>query len=134
MATVAVIGVATAAVVLTAAPATPQVTGTAERLAARLSEARTEAILSNRTVSATLDARGYRFSVLDGREWAPAQRPLGPVVWEAGVTSPGVGQTWTFDPTGAVEPAERVLSAGGRSVVVRIDDAGRIVVVSAGGG
>jgi general secretion pathway protein H len=126
MVTVAVIGVAATAVVLTAAPPTPRVQDTAERFAARLTEARSEAILGNRSVSVRIDETGYRFEVLDGREWLEARRPLEAAVWGEGVGSLGAAETWTFDATGAAVPAGRVLQGHGRSVRVAIEPGGEI--------
>ncbi|MGA0545624.1 GspH/FimT family pseudopilin [Brevundimonas sp. VNH65] len=134
MVTVAVIGLAAGAVVMTAMPSQPSAVRTAERFAARLAEARSEAILSNRPVSATVDQAGYRFSILQGRDWVAAGRPLTGQAWEEGVTSSGPAERWTFDPTGAVEPASRSISREGVTAVVRIDEAGQVRVEGATAG
>ena len=134
MVTVAVVGLAAGAVVLSAQPTQPSAVRTAERFAARLAEARSEAILSNRPVAVTVGEDGYRFSVMQGRAWIAAPRPLNDQVWDEGVMSPGAAERWTFDPTGAVEPASRGLSRDGRTAVVLIDEAGQVRVEGATAG
>ena len=131
MVTVAVIGLAAGAVVMTAMPSQPSAVRTAERFAARLAEARSEAILSNRPVAVTVDQAGYRFSVMQGRDWIAAPRPLNDQAWDEGVISPGAEMRWTFDPTGTVEPAARSLSRDGRTAIVRIDETGQVRVEGA---
>lgn len=134
MATVAVIGLAAGAVLVTAAPPQPPVTATAERLAMRLAEARAEAVLSGRAVAVTIDEDGYRFAVRQGREWTPAPRPFAPVTWEEGVISPGAPQRWTFDATGSVEPGRRALYREGRALSVGVDETGQVRVEGTGRG
>lgn len=134
MVTVAVIGLAAGAVVMTAMPSQPSAVRTAERFAVRLAEARSEAILSNRPVAATVDEAGYRFSILQGRDWVAAGRPLPGQDWEEGVSSPGAAERWTFDPTGAVEPASRGIRRDGRTAVVRIDETGQVRIDGATAG
>src|SRR5690606_10444240 len=69
--TVAIIGVAAGAVVLSMPDPRPSVGEDAERFAARLQRAREEAILSNRTMAVEATPGGYAFSAFDGARWSP---------------------------------------------------------------
>ena len=127
--TIAVMGLACGVVVIAASQQRPSIAPEAERLAARLSEARDEAILANRPVAVIIDARGYRFqsfahgrwtSLSDGafqpREWAP-ETELEPFREEIRAT---------FDPTGAADPIALVLRRRETMRTVSVDGAGQV--------
>ena len=71
MVTIAVIGLAAGAVVLSMPDPRPAVGVEAEQFAARLARAREEAIMTNRPVAVEADASGYRFAQFDGTAWTP---------------------------------------------------------------
>ena len=85
MVTIAVIGLAAGAVVLSMPDPRPAVGLEAEQFAARLSRAREEAILTNRSVAADVDASGYGFSSVDGVEWTPLNGVFVARTWGGGV-------------------------------------------------
>ncbi|MDI6625050.1 MAG: GspH/FimT family pseudopilin [Brevundimonas sp.] len=128
--TVAIIGLAAGAVVLSVPDPRPSVAEDAERFAARLSRAREEAVLTNRPVAVETTAAGYGFSVFDGAEWAPLpDGPFGPETWSDGLTvSPAEPVRVVFDPTGVAEPATLTLSRDGRTARVEIDGAGEVTL------
>lgn len=126
--TVAIIGLAAGAVVLSVPDARPSVAEDAERFAARLSRAREEAVLSNRPVAVEATAAGYRFSVFDGADWRPlTEGPFGPEPWSEDLSvSPTGAVRVVFDPTGVAEPTALTLSRYGKSARVEIDGAGEV--------
>lgn len=126
--TVAIIGLAAGAVVLSVPDPRPSVAEDAERLAARLSRAREEAVLTNRPVAVEAAAAGYGFSTFDGVEWSPlTEGPFGRETWSDGLTvSPAEPVRVVFDPTGVAEPAALTLARDGRTVRVEIDGAGEV--------
>ena len=128
--TVAIIGLAAGAVVLSVPDPRPSVAEDAERFAARLSRAREEAVLTNRPVAVETTAAGYGFSAFDGSEWAPlTDGPFGREAWSDGLTvSPADPIRVVFDPTGVAEPARLTLSRDGRAARVGIDGAGEVTI------
>lgn len=128
--TVAIIGLAAGAVVLSVPDPRPSVADDAERFAARLSRARDEAVLSNRPVAVDATTEGYRFSAFEGAEWTPLDEgPFGPEPWSAGVSvTPADPVRVVFDPTGVAEPAALALSREGRTMRVEIDGAGEVTI------
>lgn len=129
--TVAIMGVAAGAVVLSAPDPRPSVGEDAERFAARLQRAREEAILSNRAVAVEASAGGYAFAAFDGERWSPLQEgPFWREPWSEGVVAGPVEPPLrvTFDPTGAAEPARLVLSRDSRSIAVAVDGAGEVSI------
>lgn len=129
--TVAIIGVAAGAVVLSMPDPRPSVGEDAERFAARLQRAREEAILSNRAVAVEASAGGYAFAAFDGERWSPLQEgPFGRETWSDGVVAAPAEPPLrvTFDPTGVAEPARLVVSRDGRSIAVMVDGAGEVSI------
>ncbi|HEY0600725.1 GspH/FimT family pseudopilin [Brevundimonas sp.] len=128
--TVAIIGLAAGAVVLSVPDPRPSVGQDAERFAARLSRAREEAVLTNRPVAVEATTAGYAFSAFDGREWsALTDGPFGPEAWSAGVSvSPAGPVRIVFDPTGVAEPAIVTLSRDGRASRIAVDGAGEVAI------
>lgn len=126
MVTVAVIGLAAGAVVLSMPDPRPAVGLEAEQFAARLSRAREEAIMTNRPVAVQADAAGYGFSSFDGAEWAPLTGVFQPRPWGEGVAASGDPVRVVFDPTGVSDPAEVRLTRDSQSRVVAVDGAGEV--------
>ena len=126
--TLVVIGLAAGAVVLSMPDPRPAVGETAERFAARLVRAREEAILTNRIVAVSTDARGYDFASFDGADWTPLDGPFTRQPWDEGVVAPRRQVRIAFDTTGGAEPAEVPLSRDGRTVAVRVDAAGEVTI------
>lgn len=129
--TIAIIGLAAGAVVLSMPDPRPAVGAEAERFAARLAAARDEAVLTNRPVAVEATAAGYGFSSFDGAAWAPlAEGPFRPERWETGTAmSAAVGPARVvFDPTGTAEPAALTLTRDGRSRTVAVDGAGQVSI------
>jgi len=128
--TVAIIGLAAGAVVLSVPDPRPSVSEDAERFAARLSRAREEAVMTNRPVAVETTAAGYGFSAFDGAEWSPlTDGPFGRESWSDGLTvSPAEPVRVVFDPTGVAEPATVTLSRDGQSSRVAIDGAGEVTI------
>jgi len=126
--TVAIIGLAAGAVVLTMPDPRPSVAEDAERFAARLVQAREEAILTNRPVTVEIGPAGYAFAAFDGEAWAPLDGALAGQAWRAGLAGPRDPARVTFDPTGLADPAAVVLARDGRSRTVSVDGAGEVAV------
>lgn len=128
--TVAVLGLATGAVVLSMPDPRRALGEDAERFAARLQVAQEEAILSNRMIAVEVSSLGYDFSSYDGQAWSSLDEgPLGRQDWGEGVlvtTEPS--SRMTFDPTGIADPAMILLQREGRSIRVGIDGAGEVTV------
>lgn len=123
MVVVAILGVLASVVIVSAPDARPSLAAEAEQLSVRLTRARQEAVLSNRTIEAAVDRAGYRFAVVS----AGLRRPIGegpfrPVEWIEG-TAPEEPVRIAFDPTGLAAPAR-----------VRLIRDGRLIEVAVGGG
>ena len=126
MLVVAIIGLAAAAVVMTAPPAGRPVGVEAERLAARLIRAREEALLSNRPVAVEVDAVGYRFTTFDGAEWRPlVEGPFRADAWDQG-TAVRTPARIVFDVTGAADPIVVLVVRGQAVSRVAVDAAGEV--------
>lgn len=126
LATLAIVGLAAGAVVLTLPDPRPPLAVEAERLGARLSRAREEAVLVNRPVAVDADADGYAFSNFDGARWSPlAEGPFRREAWAEGTTTAAAARV-VFDPTGSAEPARIELRRDGRTATVTVDGAGEV--------
>ena len=131
MMTVAIIAMAAAAVVMVAPDPRPAVGAEAERFAARLTSARDEAVLTNRSIAVETTASGYGFQAFDGQVWTALQDgPFKPIVWETGTTvSADVeGQRLVFDPTGVADPYRLTLRRDAKTRTVTVDGAGEVTV------
>lgn len=128
--TVAIIGLAAGAVVLSVPDPRPSVAEDAERFAARLTRAGEEAVLTNRPVAVEATAEGYGFSTFDGLDWSPlTEGPFGPESWGEGVSvSPTGPVRVVFDPTGVAEPATVILGRDGRTSRIAVDGAGEVTI------
>lgn len=126
MLVVAIIGLASAAVVLTAPPPGQPVGVEAERFAARLIRAREEALLTNRPVAVEVDADGYRFSAFDGAAWhALSDGPFRAGDWDADTTVPTPARI-VFDVTGTADPVSVSIARPRGAARVTIDAAGEV--------
>jgi general secretion pathway protein H len=129
--TVAIIGLAAGAVVVSMPDPRPSVADESERFAARLQKAREEAILANQTVAVEVTGQGYDFSRFDGAEWSALNEgPFKTEIWAEGLTVSPIDPPLrvVFDPTGAAEPAELTLSRDSQSMRVAVDGAGEVLV------
>jgi len=106
---IAIIGLATTAVVLSGFGGPPPARTTAETLAARLAMARDLAITSGQDTALTMDAGGYRLEQRDAVGWQPRGRAT---PWPEGMAVSAdieghraeTGRL-RFDPTGLATPA-----------------------------
>ena len=123
-----VLGVAATAVVMTMPDPRPSLGHEAEVFAARLVRAREEAIVTNRTVEAAVDAQGYAFRIRrpGGREPLEAP-PFEPVRWSEETRTEGA-EVVAFDPTGAGQPAEIVFARADDRARVTVDGGGEVRV------
>ena len=127
MATLAIIGLAAGAVMLTLPDTTPRVGDEAARLGARLTAAREEAVMTNRAVAIEANARGYEARVFDGTGWKPlTDGPFGAETWAEGTTLSGEAVRVAFDPTGVAEPAVITLNRDKARATVAVDGAGEV--------
>lgn len=128
MTVIAIIAVAAAAVVVTMPDPAPSPTQEAERLAARLTQAREQAVLTNRPFAVSVTAGGYGFDRYDGREWKPVdEQPFRTRRVPEGLTlTPPAEGRIVFDPSGMADPAVVVLSREGRKARVWVDGAGEV--------
>lgn len=132
MVVLALIGLMGAAVALTLPPSTPAHAADAEALAAALTRARQEAILTTRAVEASVDAHGYAFAIQDFGGWRPLDGALRARAWSPGVR-PRLPQRQSrqvlqFDPTGSAEPATVALESGRGRARIAVDIAGEVSV------
>jgi len=104
MVVIFIIGMASAAVVMTAGSANRGVRDEAEQLAARIASARDQAILQSRTMAVWVRPSGYGFETRANGVWTPlSEAPLARVNWRSG-TSVQIGgapqMRIAFDSTG----------------------------------
>lgn len=126
MATLAIIGLAAGAVMLTLPETTPDVGDEAARLGAHLTAAREEAVMTNRAVAIEATATGYSAQVFDGG-WKPlTDGPFRPEAWQAGTTLKGDAVRVAFDPTGVAEVATLILTRERTTATVTVDGAGEV--------
>jgi len=133
MVVLVIIGLAGAAVMLSAPDDANALAHEADTLAARLVRAQEEAIMANRAVQVTVTARGYAFARQDFGQWQPLDDgPFEPVAWAEGTTAtPGPGReqaSFRFQPTGDGGAGCVVLARNGRRLQVAVDDAGKVSV------
>lgn len=136
MVVLAVAGLLGAVVLLTAPSPEAALRRDADTLAARLSQARQEAILSTRALRVRADDAGYRFLIARSGGWQPLSGPpFAPADWSPDVTpvlDAGDQPAWfAFDPIGTAEPVALVLGDGSGSLQVRVDAAGGVRVEGA---
>lgn len=131
MVTLVIVGLVAGAVVLTVPDGQPKLADEAERLAARLTRAREEAVLTNRGIDVSVTPQGYAFRALAKGAWTPiAEGPFVGGVWSEGVavrleSADGRGSV-RFDATGAAGPARVVMSRETRRIDIAVDEAGNV--------
>lgn len=133
MVVLAIIGLASAAVVLAMPDPRGALSGEAERFAARALAARDDAIVQSRDMSVWVTRDGYGVERRRQGRWQPVtERPFAPARWSDGTTAV-VGASGrvraVFDATGAVSTPVRVtiVRGGGRaSVTIAGDGAIRV--------
>ena len=125
MATIAILAVATAAVVLSWSGGSDQTRTEAVRFAARVSLARDLAVTNVRPVGLTLDQRGYRFDQRVNGVWRPIEKSG---VWGDGIqiVSDGGSERLVFDPVGLADHDQKI-------VLTKGDQRTQIVIVANGG-
>lgn len=130
MMTVAIMGLAAGAVVMALPDPQPSVSRAADAFAARLTRAREEAVLANRPTAVEVTRAGYAFAAFDGARWAPLNEgPFRARPWdEAVIVDVDQPLRIVFDPTGAAEPAQVILSRDGRNRSVVVDGAGEVSI------
>ncbi len=98
------IGLVSAAVVLSLSGAGSKTRSDAERLGARMAAARDSAILESRPLAIWVSASGYGFERRNGDEWAQLDaKPFETTNWSQGVSFSGSGRSAArvvFDATG----------------------------------
>ena len=132
LAVLAILGLASGAVMLALPEPDGGVRMEAARLAARAQAAQERAVMDNRPVALVLRAASYGFEWRRGGEWQPVgQKPLLERQWDEGtqVASEGAERRIVFDSTGFAEPARIRLRRGEVEAVVAVADGGRVRVL-----
>lgn len=132
MVVMVIVGLMTAAVIVTIPDGRGRLSDDAVALAARLVAARDLAIIGGHDVAARFGADGYDFVERRGRGWvAPAGKALVARRWRDGTTGEAAIEsdaTLVFDGTGLATPAVVTLTADGEQAQVSIDAAGGVRV------
>lgn len=121
MVVIFIIGLASAAVVMTARASDGGARDEAEQLAARIAALRDNAILQSRTMAIWVRPSGYGFEARSAGLWTPlAKAPFNSVVWERGTSVRIVGNKQlrvAFDSTGLPSSAVGIDIRRGDTVV-----------------
>lgn len=130
MVTLFIVGMASAIVVMTAPPATTSLDREADRLAARLANARDLALIENRAVLIDITEQGYSQKIRSFGGWiAPANTPH-QSSWETGTSitlrTGRLPAAIMFDGIGLTEPTTLTLIRDGRTETIAIDGAGNV--------
>lgn len=131
MIVIAIIGLATAAVVVAVPDDRAHVRREAERLAARAAAARDDAIIQSRDTALTINPGGYRIDRRRRGQWATAlEQPFAPITWDAGTTAliSGARASTVFDGSGGAQPLSITLARGDARAAVTIAADGAIRV------
>jgi general secretion pathway protein H len=128
-----IIGLMSAAVVLAMPGTRAGLREEAERFAARAQAAQERAVLEGRSVGVRVTGAGYGFDRRTRGEWTAMNvDPFVDRPWQPG-TRAGTGaeaQRIVFDSIGMAEPVRLVLAREDEQVLVEVDAAGRVRVVS----
>lgn len=135
MVVIVILGIASAAVVLTVRDPMGSVRTEAESFAARTSALRDAAIIEGRDMAVAIGPQSYRFERRLGGQWVPlSEKPFAPVRWDdkTQARTTGTGELRVvFDPTGLPsEPANISLVRGESSLAVSIKPEGTVHVGS----
>lgn len=130
---VALIGLATTAVLLTLPDGNAALYRQADTFGTHLRRAQEEAILGGRAVQVGVDVAGYRFSRQEFGQWQPLdEAPFSPFAWASGIHAllPQRQETlgFRFDPTGAAEPQRLLLANDSLRVAISVDPAGVVTI------
>jgi general secretion pathway protein H len=127
MVVIFLLGLASAAVILTLPDGDSTARTEAERMAARVAAARDEAVLQSRPIAFWTRASGYGFERRTDGRWQPhPAKPFGARSFEKGTRITGAAQSRiVFDSTGLPSAAAEILLASG-------DGRSRIVVSASG--
>jgi general secretion pathway protein H len=133
MVVIFIIGLASAAVVMTAGAPSRGARGEAEQLAARIAALRDNAILQSRTMAVWVRPSGYGFEARGQGSWTPlSQAPFASTEWERGteVRLAGARQLRiAFDSTGLPSSAAQIpLRRAGDTVTVSLSASGDVRV------
>ena len=131
MVVMVIVGLMTAAAVLTIPDPRGRVTDDAEGLAARMVAARDLAIVGGRDIGVRIDGAGYEFSRRRPGGWeAVPAKALAPRRWGEGIeTAVDVeGGAMVFDSTGQATPGTVTLRRGGAGVMVSVESGGAVRV------
>jgi general secretion pathway protein H len=128
MVAILIIGIASAALVLTMPDSQDRPARVAERLAARAAAARDLAIISGRPVRLTADETGLTATISAQNGWqAPQDTALARAALPGGLTlSADPAGPVEFDATGLATPARLVISGAGAAAAVTIDAGGGV--------
>jgi general secretion pathway protein H len=128
-----VLGLLTTAVLLAAPAIRTSLADEAETFAAKLTRARDEAVLTNRTIEVRITPKGYEFDVAraGGRTRLIAE-PFGLRTWSEDTTvaiaaADGRNRI-SFDPTGMASPAAVDLIRAEAHIRVSVDAAGKVSI------
>jgi len=120
MVVLVIVGLVSAAVILTLPGRGGRLTSEAERFAARAKAAHDDAILDSRAATIAIGPAGYvvtRRGEESHYDWVPGTEPA---------LSGGSAGRIRFTATGLADPAELVLRRGGRAVAVEIGGDGNV--------
>jgi general secretion pathway protein H len=135
MVVIAIIGIASAAVVFALPDPRGRLRDEAAQFAARASAARDLAVIGARPISVWISADGYGFDErADGAWVAMAERPLRVTQWGKGTHATPSGGAMRdrvmFDSTGSADrPLDVTLERDGQSAVVHVGNDGKVRVV-----
>lgn len=123
----AILGLASAAVVLAAPDPGGSLAAEAERFAARAKAARDAAIVEARPVLLEVSPAGYVFAGFRGGEWSrEAEQP-----WDEATraeTARGQEPRTTFDPTGLADPLHLTLRRRDERMAIEIGHDGNVTI------
>ncbi len=129
MVVVAIVGLASAAVVVALPDPRGRIVDEADRFAMRAKAVQDDAIVQGRVMRLRIDASGYAVEQRGQGRWQAATgRPFSPVSWKPGTTVSSGGSA-VFDPTGAIaEPITIDLRRDAAAVRVTLTSDGGIRV------
>lgn len=135
MVVIAILGLATAAIVLNVRDPSGSVRQEAEAFAARTAAVRDAAIIEARDMAVTIGPDSYSFDRRTSGQWVRiSEKPFARVAWEKGTTARLAASgnvRIVFDPTGLPSEAARLtLAREGAVVAVSIDPEGTVHVGS----
>ncbi len=131
---IAIIGMATAAIVLTLPGRAQAIQQDAESLATRLSAARDQAVIGGQPVAIWVGVNGYGFEARRDGEWLPiTQRNLANIAWRGDIqadVADGERMRIAFDNTGLPNQGmEIILRSADGIAQISVNDLGEIDIV-----